>query len=260
MVNRCNQSMTYRVKLHIFEGPLDLLLYLIKKNEMDIFNIPIAEITRQYLEYLEIIQLLDVNLAGEFVAMAATLMQIKSAMLLPKEETPEEEEPDPREELMRRLLEYQRFKDAAQTLAGLESQQLHVFPRAGEVPVETDAAPEEGDGRYFEATLFDLLTAFSKVLAEIPKDTFYQVIKDECTVEEKVHELLHLLVTRKSVQLQELLAQQKNKIHIIATFLAVLELIRQKEVAAQQHEPFGPILLCRREDQMRAAPAASTSI
>lgn len=234
--------MSYRVKLEIFEGPLDLLLYLIKKNEIDIYDIPVAIITEQYLEYLEVMRMLDLNIAGEFLVMAATLIHIKSKMLLPPEEKeilPEEEE-DPREELVRRLLEYKRFKEVAGVLQDLEGQRKKMFTRS--------AAAEEdlGEG-FFEASLFDLITALTRVLKDVPKEVFQEIVKDEFTVEEKVHDLLHILVENPVVYLSGLFKKAKNKLEIIVTFLAVLELIRLKEILVVQNRSFDEIEIVRNE-------------
>ena len=241
-----DECMSYKVKLDIFEGPLDLLLYLIKKSEIDIHNIPIAQITEQYLAYLELMEILDLNVAGEFLVMAATLMQIKSQMLLPPEVAPleEQEEEDPREALVRQLLEYQRFKAAAQNLGELATRQQTFFRRPADGAV---AAVVAGEEPFFEASLFDLLTAFSKVVKEIPKETFYQIIKESFTVEEKVRFLRELLQQQEQVTFQELFGAGRSKLELIATFLALLELIRQRFVAARQQGLFGGILLVKRE-------------
>lgn len=234
--------MSYKVKLEIFEGPLDLLLYLIKKNEIDIYDIPIAAITEQYLEYLELMRMLDLNIAGEFLVMAATLIHIKSKMLLPPEEKeilPEEEE-DPREELVRRLLEYKKFKEVAGVLQDLEGQRRQMFTRG--VAVELDSGE-----KFFEASLFDLITALTRVLKDVPKEVFQEIVKDEFTVEQKVHDLLHLLVDKPFIYLSGLFKEAKNKLEIIATFLAVLELIRLKEILVVQKASFGEIELVRNE-------------
>jgi len=241
--------MSYKVKLGIFEGPLDLLLYLVKKDHLNIYDIPIALVTEQYLEYLELMRLLDLNIAGEFLVMAATLMQIKSQMLLPAPETPEKEAPeDPRQELIRRLLEYEKFKEIAQTLREKEVDQQEIFKRpkskekkeeiAGEAPV------------YFEASVFELLSAFSKALENIPKEVFYQVIKDEFTVQDKIHEILHLLLAYPFVRLSELFTKAKNKMEMIVIFLAILELIRLREIVARQKELFGEIGITRNKDNI----------
>jgi len=234
--------MSYKVKLEVFEGPLDLLLYLIKKNEIDIYDIPIAAITEQYLEYLELMRMLDLNIAGEFLVIAATLIHIKSKMLLPpdeKELLPEEEE-DPREELVRRLVEYKKFKEVAGILQDLESQRKKMFTR--DIPFEV----EPGEV-FFEASLFDLITAFTRVLKDVPKEMFQEIIKDEFTVERSMHDLLHMLVKTPVMSLFDLFKSAKNKPEIIATFLAVLELIRLKEIIVVQKQNFSDIEIIRNE-------------
>ncbi len=234
--------MSYKVKLEVFEGPLDLLLYLIKKNELDIYDIPISDITEQYLEYLELMRMLDLNIAGEFLVMAATLIHIKSKMLLPVEEKemlPEDEE-DPREELVRRLLEYKRFKEAAGVLHDLESQRKKMFTRTATIELP------EGE-KFFEASLFDLITALTKVLKDVPKEVFQEIVKDEFTVEQKVHDLLHMLVEKPVMRLSELFSGAKSKLEIIAIFLAVLELIRLKEILVVQKQSFAEIEIIRNE-------------
>ncbi len=232
--------MSYKVKLEIFEGPLDLLLYLIKKDEVDILDIPIAKITAQYLEYLELMQLLDLDIAGEFLVMAATLMHIKSRMLLPPEEREvlEEPEEDPRQELVRRLLEYQKFKEAAQHLEEMELERSRYFVRS-----ETPPVIEEGE--YFEASLFDLITAFSKVLTSVPRKTFQEIVIDEVTVEEKIGYILDILKEKTRTYFTNLFENMKNKMEVVCTFLALLELIRIKEAVVRQPKLFGPILVIK---------------
>ena len=242
--------MSYKIKLEIFEGPLDLLLFLIRKNELDIYNIPIAEITRQYLEYLELMQSLDLNIAGEYLVMAATLMHIKSKMLLPPEEVEEEEaeEEDPREELIRRLLEYQKFKEAAEHLEERERHQKDVFSRT---PYDEKKYAPDDDEVYFEASVFDLISAFSKALKKVPKEKFQEIIQDEFTVSDKIHELLHILMEKEVLYVTRLFKNSKNKLEVIAIFLAILELIRLKEILVVQEKPFGEIQIRRNTEQIR---------
>ena len=235
--------MSYKIKLEIFEGPLDLLLYLIKKDHLNIYDIPIAKVTEQYLQYLNLMQVMDLNIAGEFLVLAADLMKIKSKMLLPAEENPAQEaEEDPREELVRRLLEYEKFKEIANTLREKETSQKEVFKRP---KVEIETGPNEEKQTYFEASIFDLINAFSQALKDIPKEIFYEVIKDEFTVEEKVHSLLHLLLVTPSIRVSELFSKAKNKLEIVVTFLAILELIRMKEAMVCQKDLFGEIEIGR---------------
>ena len=241
--------MSYKIKLEIFEGPLDLLLYLVKKDHLNIYDIPIAEVTEQYLKYMDIMRLLNLNIAGEFLVMAATLMQIKSKMLLPLEESQEtsEEQEDPRQELVKRLLEYEKFKEIAQNLRERETHQRDVFKRPKSPGQEI---PEDNQGAYFEASLFDLITAFSAALEGIPKELFYEVIKDEFTVEDKVHDILHMLLASSGLRLSELFAKAKNKLEIIVTFLAILELIRLKEIIARQKGLFQEIEITRNKENI----------
>lgn len=249
--------MSYKVKLELFEGPLDLLLFLIKKEEMDVTDIPIAQITQQYLEYLEVMKLLDLEIAGEFLVMAAELMRIKSCMLLPPEEQPaeEEEEPDPRAELIRRLLEYQKFKEAAKRLQGFETTRRNYFTRrTGELA----EGAEEGE-TYFETGIFDLIAAFSKVIEKLPKTVLYEIVKDEFTVDGKIHEILHLLVKEPVIYFSRLFEKAKNRFEIVAIFLAVLELIRVQEIVVRQKKLFEEIEILRNTDKIQSKIEKETS-
>ncbi len=227
-----------KVRLDIFEGPLDLLLYLIKKEHLNIYDIPIAKVVEQYLQFLEVMKLLDINLASEYLVTAANLISIKSKMILPRAEEPQEEEEDPREELVRRLLEYEKFKEAAEFLRDKELERNRYFKR----PTLDSPTGEV----YIEASIFDLISAFKNALKEIPKDIFFKVVKDEFTVEDKIHDLLHLLLERDKVSLEELFSAAKSKLEIVVTFLAILELIKLEEIAAIQEELFGSISIARR--------------
>lgn len=240
--------MSYKVKLEVFEGPLDLLLHLIKKEEIDIYDIPVAKITDQYLEYMEFMKLLDLSIAGEFLVMAATLMQIKSKMLLPQSEVVEEEqeEEDPRAELVKRLLEYKRFKEAARELYHKAVRQKDFFARGVTLPdldKEKDSQEE-----YFEASVFDLISAFTKVMKEVPKQLFHEIIKDEFTVEEKMHDIFHILVKQSMISFNELFKKARNKMEIITTFLALLELMRLKEIVVKQSRIFGDMRIERNKE------------
>jgi segregation and condensation protein A len=241
--------MSYKIKLDMFEGPLDLLLYLVKKDHLNIYDIPIARVTEQYLEYINLMQLLDLNIAGEFLVMAATLMQIKSKMLLPIDESKQEEEEqgDPRAELVKRLLEYEKFKEIAQDLRQRETDQRDIFkrPKASEQDL-----PQDNEEVYFEASLFDLITAFSSALEGVSKEVFYEVIKDEFTVEAKVHDILHMLLVSSSLRLSDLFGKAKNKIEIVVTFLAILELTKMKEIVARQKGLFQDIEIIRNKENI----------
>jgi len=240
--------MSYKIKLEIFEGPLDLLLYLVKKDHLNVYDIPIAKVTEQYLKYLNLMQLLDLNIAGEFLVMAATLMQIKSKMLLPVEEAEEpQEQEDPRAELVKRLLEYEKFKEIANTLGEREANQRQVFKRP---KIESDRQIPREKEVYFEASIFDLINAFSQALKDIPRELFLEVVKDEFTIEEKIHEILHMLLVRPTVSVSELFGKAKNKLEVIVIFLSILELIRMKEVICRQRELFKDIEISRNKENI----------
>lgn len=229
-----------KIRLDVFEGPLDLLLYLIKKDHLNIYDIPITKVVDQYLQFLELMKLLDINLASEYLVTAANLINIKSKMLLPKEEEPQAPEEDPREELMRRLLEYEKFKEAAEFLRDKETERNKFLPRP--------AADLGSVETFLEASIFDLINAFKGALKEVPKDIFFEVVKDEFTVEEKIHDLLHLFLEKGKVSLKKIFAAAKSKIEIVVTFLAILELIKMREVVAIQEELFSEISITRREN------------
>ena len=235
--------MSYHVKLEIFEGPMDLLLHLIKKHELDIYDIPIAPITQQYLEYLELMKSLDMEVAGEFLVMAATLTHIKSRMLLPPAETPEGEEDgtDPRAELIRRLLEYKRFKDAAASLEQKEHDWSRVFTR------ETEAVPElppDDQPLLFDFHLFDLLAALKDVLARTP-DAGIEITAEAVSITDKISYILTRLEGADSMLFADLFDRDTTRAHVIATFMALLELMKNRVVRAVQVEQFGAIRLMK---------------
>jgi len=236
----------YRVRLPIFEGPLDLLLYLVKKNEYDIFDIPIAEITRQYMEHIEIMKVLNLDVAGEYLVMAATLAHIKSKMLLPPDriEDEEDEELDPRMELALKLAEYERFKDAAQKLDEFDILMRDVFLRGGKMMLETE------EEKLTDLTLFGLVAALQKVLMAAPKETIHQISVAELTIQEKMAELSQIISERGEMVFEELFVGEPSRMTIVVTFLALLELIKERVVRIYQAQPFGTIRLFRavRED------------
>jgi len=231
-----------RVKLETFEGPLDLLLHLIKKNEIDIYDIPIAVITQQYLDYLEMMKNLNLDIAGEFLLMAATLLHIKSKMLLPptEEEQPEgeEAEEDPRAELVRRLLEYQRFKEAALELTKGPLLDREVFGRGFMVEKLLEGVEEAFVG---EATLFDLVEALKKVLEGVSPEEFREISLDSLTIKDKIHQIMDRLWDTQSLAFNELFPGSTPRKEIILTFLALLELLRLRMVKVYQPDSFGTI-------------------
>jgi segregation and condensation protein A len=242
--------MNYKIQLEMFEGPLDLLLYLVKKDHLNIYDIPIAQVTQQYLEYINFMQLLDLNIVGEFLVEAATLMQIKSKMLLPAEELAAlEEQEDPRAELVKRLLEYEKFKQIAENLRARETSQQDVFKRPKtELPV--DAKTQGQEETYFEVSIFDLISAFSRALKDVPREVFYEVIKDQFTVEQKVHDILHLLLVETEIKLSGLFSKAKSKMEIIVIFMAILELAKMKEIIARQDGEFADIIILRNKENI----------
>ena len=230
----------YNVKLDIFEGPLDLLLYLIRKEEIDIYDIPIARITKQYLEYVELLRILNLDQAGDFMVMAATLMQIKSQMLLPRGEEEVEEE-DPREELVRRLLEYQKYKELSQWLDEKEQKQREVFYRAG---VYSDEDGEIEQEELHPVTLFDLLTAFKKVLDNVPKVVYHRIAESEVSIEERIEFILAALEKRGRATFLDLVSGV-SRIAMVVTFIAMLELIKTQRIAVKQSRLYGDIWIYR---------------
>lgn len=231
----------YKIRLDQFEGPLDLLLHLIKKDELNICDIPIMRITEQYLEYLNLMETLNLDIAGEFLVMAATLMQIKSRMLLPPDPSGlETEEGDPRAELVRRLLEYKAFKEAAERFRQFESDRSGLFGRFGSEPVY-----ESDEASIGEVSLFELLSAFAKVLKSFPDPAAHEVLKDEYTVADKILDITERLKKEPRIRFSKLFRAAKNKLEAITTFLALLELVRQKEVMIEQDRQFGEIDILR---------------
>ena len=235
----------YKVKLDVFEGPLDLLLYLIKRDEIDIYDIPIEHITRQYLEYLEAFKVLDLDIAGEFVVMAANLIYIKSRSLLPVQAQADEEgedEVDPRWELVRQLLEYKKFKDAAAHLGEREAHQSALFGRVPETPEFESERPLS------EVSIFDLINAFQKVLRRVNKaEDLREIFEENYTVSDKIDFVLKMTASRTALKFSELFATAASRTEMVVTLLALLELIRLKQIGITQHEPFGEIELTRRE-------------
>jgi len=229
----------YKIKLPEFEGPMDLLLHLIKENKVDIYDIPISLITGQYLEYIEIMKELDLEIAGEFLVMAATLIQIKSRMLLPPdEEAPPEEMEDPRFELVQRLLEYQAFKDAASILKEKEDERLKIFGRAPEIPVEEEALLPEL--YLFDVNLFDLLAAFKKLLTNAPPE-MRTITRETLTVKDKMMHIVDMLENIESIRFEELFKESFTRVQLIVTFLALLELLRLGLARVYQEQQFGNI-------------------
>ncbi len=229
--------MNPRFQLEIFEGPLDLLLHLIKKDEVDVHDISIAKVTDQYLSYLDLFETLNLDTAGEYLVMAATLMQIKSRMLLPPVEGEEEEEEDPRAALVQQLEEYQRFRAAAAELGNRDILARDVFRRA---PQPAEGEPELPPLR--ELDLADLIDALRDVLKRLPEEQAQEIIGERIAIADRIPFVLERLRTG-DVEFASLFDGRASRLEVIATFLALLELVRMRAVRALQAERFGPILL-----------------
>jgi len=232
------EAQPYTVHLEVFEGPLDLLLHLIKKNKLSITDIPIALITEQYLEYLKLMKVLNLDIAGEYLLMAATLLHIKSRLLLPvsSEGEGEEEEADPRAELIRRLLEYQKYKEASLELEKRPLLDRDVFTRT------VLQAKEEPEEERFEVSLFELLEAFRQVLERVKIESVHEVALETITLEEKIQEILSFLQKeQRSMVFHTLFPEQASRRMIVVTFLAILELVKMKAIRIFQAAPFETI-------------------
>lgn len=238
-----------RIHLESFDGPLDLLLHLVRVNEVDLTNIPILEIAAQYDAFLEMMRELDLDVAGDYLVMAATLVHIKSRLLLPPDPTipGEEAKEDPRAELTQQLLEYQRLKQAAENLQAIDSVRSLIWTRDGRVPQEF-----EGE-ELLTVELFDVIAAFKKLLDRLGEDARIQVTRDDVSVADKVVWLTELLQERGSVDLLELIAALPNRTERIASFLAVLEMVRMQVIVLFQRAREGDIRVALRDD----APAAA---
>jgi segregation and condensation protein A len=237
--------MTFQVKLDMFEGPLDLLLHLIREHQVEILDIPISSITEEYLRYLALMQELDLDVAGEFLLMAATLIHIKSKMLLPPEEATEGEElepEDPRAELVSRLLEYKKFKEAAQTLGLLESETA-LLHRRGAPAMDLEV---EGP---LQVSMVELLRAFRDILSRADKTVPLEITPEEINVGQRIVMLMDRLAGESPVEFHQLFKDATRRVEIIVTFLALLELLRRRLATVRQGEVLGPIMIYRGVEQ-----------
>lgn len=238
--------MNYQVVLDSFEGPLDLLLHLIKKHELDIMDIPVALVTEQYLKHIDVMKTLNLDVAGEYILMAATLMHIKSKMLLPpsEEEETEEEGGDPREELVKRLLEYKKYKEASEELLSMDMLDRENFLKGFAEDVETEDSEEEVS---HDVTLFDLMEVLSDLLKEAKTFNPHEVNREKVSVKEKIDIIIQKISIEGSLTFRSLFDKASSKNDIIATFLALLELVKMKRVRAFQGETFGVIRISSTE-------------
>ncbi len=231
----------YKVRLEIFEGPLDLLLYLIKRDEIDIYDISLERITRQYLEYLQAFKELNIDVAGEFVVMAANLIYLKSRSLLPVDQQPPEEDAeddDPRWDLIRQLIEYKKFKEAAAQLQARALQQEQIFARIGDGSSALPDAPL----RLGEVGIFQLINAFQTVLKRVAaRENLQDIFGEHFTVSDKIDWILQRVSEGVALRFSELFEAVASRVEIVVTFLALLELIRLKQVRATLNNPFDEI-------------------
>ncbi len=232
--------MEYQVDLDTFRGPLDLLLYLVKRHEVDICDIPIAQVAEQFLDYLKESGLIDVEWAGEFLVMAATLMEIKSKMLLPRSDEATEEEADPRQELVRQLMEYKQFKDAALLLEAQAERQQASVPRQ---PVESLSAPTPAQQPLRQVELWDLVSAFGRLMRETLALQPRQIVMDDTPIHVYQGLILQRLEREARLSFASLFTPPHHRGRLLGLFLAVLELIKSRRLLADQPEPFGDIWL-----------------
>jgi segregation and condensation protein A len=238
----------YRVKLENFEGPLDLLLFFIKRDELDIFDIPITYICKEFFQYVHLIQQLDLDLAGDFLLMAANLMQIKVRMLLPKSENEDEEEEDIREKLIQRLLEYKRFKEVSESFKKMEDKQRKVFYRNYFKHDEVEAQVEDTN-LLKEVSMFDLLKAFKKVIANLKEPSLYTIKKLNVSIEDQMEYIINFFENKRQVHFMELMAEITEKIVVIVTFVALLEMTKSKQIKIYTNEAFNDFIVYKLDEQ-----------
>ncbi len=249
---------SFKIRIPDFEGPLDLLLFFIRRDELDVYNIPIAYITREFLSYIRVMQMLDLELAGEFIVMAATLMHIKVRLLLPRVESEEgEEEIDPRAELTQRLLEYKRYKESAEELQKLELEQRERHYR-GLFKYDVKKTPVVNDEDVLEdVTMYQLIKAFQRAMMNIPKKTVHEVRVIPWSIEEQGHWLMKRFDNRPKYNFLEIMRAMKEKVQVVVTFIALLELIRAQRIRIEIFGQFNDFDIIRNEDA--AEPAKNES-
>ena len=235
---------SYTIKLHEFEGPLDLLLFFIRRDELDIYNIPIARITKEFLDYVHYMESLDLEIAGEFLVMAADLMQIKVRTLLPPEPG-QEEELDPRANLVKRLVEYKRFKEVSVGMIVQEAEQRKVYYRGYYEADPRVTTQEEEDESLKDVSLFDLISSFKFAIDRMPKKFVHEIVRLNVTLEEQIEYINDFFSRRSEATFYELVKDMAERIRVVVTFIALLELIRSRRVVVRQAEPFGEVSIMR---------------
>ncbi len=227
----------YKIKLQQFEGPLDLLLFFIRRDELDIYDIPISKITKDFMEYLRMMDEMNLEIAGDFILMASTLMQIKVRMLLPREKNEKGEEIDPREDLVKALLEYKRYKEVSEEFSLLESEQRKIFYR-GFYKADLKENPPELDMLLKNVSLYDLIKAFNRALARVEEQPVHKIAKINVTIEEQMKFILDKTSAKGYIGFTKLVEGLKEKIRIIVTFLAMLELVKLGKIDLRESENF----------------------
>ncbi len=236
----------YSIKLNDFEGPLDLLLFFIKRDELDIYDIPIARITKEFLGYVNFMKDLDLEIAGEFVVMAAELMQIKVRMLLPPEGNPaDDEDTDPRADLVKRLVEYKRFKEVSDGMRVLETEAALLAPRGYRSADEVRYPQDSTDDLVKDVSLFDLIGSFQFAIDRMPKRQVHEIVRINVTIDEMIDHIHQIFAKRSEITFGELVAEFRDRIRLVVTFLAILEVVRSRVIIVRQFEPFGELSLVK---------------
>jgi len=232
----------YKIKLQDFEGPLDLLLFFIKRDELDIYDIPISKITKDFMEYLHLLEQLDLEIAGDFILMAATLMQIKVKMLLPREVDEKGEEIDPRAELVKALLEYKRYKEMSEEFSYLESNMRNYYFRGN---FDEDSKETHSDLNVLlkNVTLYDLIKAFKKAMAEKPVEVVHQIKKWNVTIDEQMEYISNKLKDGKQLSFLELMKELSSKIRIVVTFIAMLEMVKAGKIGLRESKSLNDFII-----------------
>ena len=237
----------YKIKLEHFEGPLDLLLFFIKRDELDIYDIPISKITKEFLDYVKIIQMLDLETAGDFILMASTLMHIKVRMLLPRELDEKGEEVDPRAELIAALLEYKRYKEMSEELSFLESNQRKLSFR-GNFSKDVKVKVPDYEILLKNVTLYDLAKAFKRAIDNIKPETVHEIMKINITIDEQVQYIFKKLKEFKELHFMSLIDGMKEKIRIVITFIAILEMVKMQQIGIRETPDFNEFIIYKIEN------------
>lgn len=232
----------YKIKLDTFEGPLDLLLFFIKRDELDIYDIPISSITKEFLEYVNLIKMLDLEVAGDFILMASTLMHIKARMLLPREIDEKGEEIDPRAELIKALLEYKRYKEMSEELSFFESNQRMLKYR-GNFSSDLKEAPHEFETLLKNVSIYDLAKAFKKVIEQVKEVPVHKIKKEIVSIDEQVDFIFGMLNDKGEIEFLILVKNITEKIRIVVTFIALLELVKSGMIGVKESPNFNDFII-----------------